>query len=92
MSKAPTAAQRRRMSRAVEIGCILEYCRMPAVVHHCVTGSGGRRDHDKIIPLCPRHHAGYGNTVSFHDGRKVWQEIHGTEKELMEKLSKILGE
>ena len=64
-TKAPTAAQRRRMDRLVEIGCVC--CRMDnqrqpnrTEIHHLVDKgtralSGG---HDATVPLCVWHHRG----------------------------------
>jgi len=87
MSKNATAAQRRRMGRIAELGCIIRTCQMPAIVHHCFTGAGGHRDHNLIIPLCPKHHAGHGAGVSLHDGRKAFYEEYGSERELLDMVN-----
>jgi len=88
MSKPATAAQKRRMGVIAELGCII--CGSPACIHHTGTHLGGGRDHDKVIPLCPRHHQYHGDGISFHDNKTIWQEIHGTEQELLEKVKRML--
>lgn len=54
--KAPTKSQRARWERIRELGCSV--CLMPAAIHHCETGGGGRKDHDKVAALCYIHHQG----------------------------------
>lgn len=54
--KAPTAAERRHLSRVAAMGCLV--CGAPSTVHH-VTSDGFQRlarTHERIVPLCPRHH------------------------------------
>jgi hypothetical protein len=83
----PTPAQRKKWERIRAIGCII--CSGQASIHHCETGMGGRKDHDKVIPLCYAHHQGY---IGIHEiGRKLWQEQFGTEQELMEKTDRLLN-
>jgi len=53
--KPPTAAQKRRWSKVVELGCLI--CDGPAEIHHCLHDCGmSQRDHDQVAPLCPGHH------------------------------------
>lgn len=89
-NKQATPAQKRRMDRVAALGCLI--CQSPAIIHHTGTHLGGGRDHDYVIPLCPRHHQYGGDGVSIHDNRASWQKIHGTEEELLEKIAILLGE
>ena len=86
----PTKAQRARWSRIAEFGCMI--CGSPAEIHHCFTGGGGRKNHDKVIPLCPEHHRGAQGIDGRHFGmsKKKWQTIYGTEQELLDKLNSLL--
>ena len=96
MAKQPTAEQKRRWQAVRELGCIVELenefrrCCSPAEIHHIHTGSGGRRDHDFVIPLCHFHHSPYGEIGIHRIGRRKWQEIYGTEEELFEKVNELL--
>jgi len=84
VSKSPTAEQKRHFAKIVEHGCII--CRAPAEVHHCFTGAGGRKNHDLVIPLCFFHHRnGTFDRPSIHPWRKRFEEMYGTEQELLEK-------
>lgn len=57
MPTRPTKTDRQHFDRIAEMGCLV--CKAPATIHH-VTASihGGRikRRHDRVVPLCPRHH------------------------------------
>jgi len=86
MSKAPTKAQRARWAAAVEYGCVI--CGAPAEIHHCETGMGGRKNHDKFITLCYRHHRGEQGIHTL--GRKRWQATYGTEQELMTRINNLI--
>ncbi len=83
VSKSPTAEQKRHFAKIVEHGCII--CRSPAVVHHCFTGAGGRKNHDLVIPLCPMHHTNGGEGIAIHPFRKAFEANFGTEQELLDK-------
>jgi len=78
MSKNATAAQRRRMGKIAELGCVI--CKGPASIHHVGAHMGGGRNHDKVIPLCGSHHQTGGEGVALHHNRKAWEAVHGTEK------------
>ena len=86
----PTKQQRARWSRIAEMGCMI--CASPAEIHHCFTGAGGRKNHDKVIPLCPEHHRGAQGIDGRYYGmsKKKWQSIYGTEQELLDKLESML--
>ena len=84
MKRAPTREEKAYMGRVAALGCIA--CRntgreaSPAIVHHIRTGQGHMRaSHKDVLPLCPRHHQGYGIGVSLHDGIDTWQRIYGPE-------------
>ena len=88
MSKSnnPTAAQKRRFAALAEMGCIV--CEAPANIHHCFTVKGCRKDHDKTIPLCDRHHNPNGEWgVALHAGKRAWEAIYGTEEVLLDKVN-----
>ena len=89
--KKPTAAQKRRFQRVVDLNCLI--CDGPAEIHHCRHECGGsQRNHDHIAPLCPYHHRILGFTISRHGSPKVFADLYGTDKELHEKTCKLLGE
>lgn len=88
-SKPPTAAQRKRWGRLCALGCIVDLCTRPPNIHHCETGAGGRKDHDKVLPLCHHHHQG---TEGIHTlSRFIWEPLYGTEQELMLKADRLLA-
>jgi hypothetical protein len=81
----PTKEQRLRHIRLHFYGCVL--CKGHASVHHAETGMGGRKDHDKVFPLCFYHHQGEEGIHTL--GRKVWQEKYGSEQHWMEIVSHV---
>ncbi len=81
---------RDHMSRVAGLGCLI--CEMPAEVHHCFTSMGCKKDDFKTIPLCPKHHRTGGYGVAFHEGKHVWQDLHGSEMELFDKTIEMLNE
>lgn len=93
MIKPPTAAQKRRWSAIVELGCIVGPsvgCKGRITVHHCFTGGGGRKDHDKTIPLCWGHHLGQFGIDGKRISKRRWQDIFGTEQELLDKTNNLV--
>ncbi len=83
MAKAPTKAEKAHMARVAEMPCIV--CGdEPVSVHHALTGSGGRRNHMLVLPLCYRHHQGKDGIHTV--GRPIWQLAYGTETELLAKV------
>lgn len=106
MTKQATTAQRKRWELVRALGCIayikpakahlfgghVGYCGCPAEIHHCFTQSGGRKQHDLVIPLCSRHHRHQGEGVSFHPFWKTWEKIYGTESVLLSAVAARLGE
>ena len=89
--KRPTKVQLVRWRLIRELGCIVAGCnhKRPAI-HHCKTGGGGRKDHDKVLPICYTHHQGIEGLHTL--GRPVWEAKYGTEQELMQKTKLLLGE
>jgi hypothetical protein len=89
MAKPATAAQKKRFERICSFGCCI--CGGIAQVHHAFTGNGGRKDHDKVFPLCMRHHDRQ-YTTGLHYSRKQFEALHGTEQELLDKTNARLAE
>lgn len=85
-TKPPIAEQKRRWSALVELGCIVGpsvYCEGRITVHHCHTGAGGRKNHDKTIPLCWGHHLGPEGIDGQRMSKRQWQEKYGSEDSLL---------
>jgi hypothetical protein len=96
MAKSRTAAEKRHLSKVAELGCIacynMGYFDSPAEIHHIRTGQGMSQrasDYDSI-GLCPSHHRTGGHGVAIHAGQETWEEIHGTELELLEQVRGML--
>lgn len=93
MKKPMTKAQKRVADKIAALGCIV--CvneglgETPCQIHHCETGAGGRRDHDKIIGLCDFHHNGAEGVHKL--SRPIWQEKYGTEQQLMLQVRHEIG-
>lgn len=85
-SNTPTKAQRERWEQLRALGCVI--CGQHAHIHHCHTGAGGRKDHDKVIPLCHFHHQGAEGIHTL--SRRVWEAKYGTEAEHLSALSERL--
>lgn len=78
-----TAAGDRHMARVRELGCIL--CGAPASIHHInAHGMGMKASDFEVLPLCFQHHQAGGMGVAVHAGKRTWEAIHGTERELLE--------
>ena len=92
MKKAATKAEKEHMARVADLGCIIcgnNYCE----IHHITTlrGFGGRSKHTEVLPLCFLHHRGGQRGVALHEGIKTWEEKHGTQIELLEKVNQQIG-
>lgn len=72
-------------------GC---YRSLRITIHHCGTGAGGRKNHDKVVPLCWEHHLGDEgiNSLTGKISRSDWEEKYITEKEMLEQVAVGLGE
>lgn len=93
-SREATPAQRRRWEVLRGFGCILthmgiaHHCAGRTTIHHCGTGGGGRKDHDKVVPLCEYMHTG-PDGIDRKGGKngyskKTWQQTFSTEAEMLE--------
>lgn len=90
--------ERKHYERVASLGCIV--CRnmgfngTPAEIHHIRDGVGKsqRADYMSVIPLCPFHHRHGGIGDGLHNGRKSFEQNHGTERELLTQTLKLLGE
>lgn len=95
-SKSPTAEDKRRWSRLIELGCAVGPvgCFGRLTIHHCFTGGGGRKAHEKTICLCAGHHQGPDGIDGREYGcsKRTWQQRHDTEANLLAKVNKLLGE
>jgi len=92
--KQATTAEREHMGKVAALGCIIDGCYCQAEIHHIRTGMGmgQRASHFMVLPLCTRHHRTGGYKQAIHAGQKAWEEINGTEVELLIKVEKKLGE
>jgi hypothetical protein len=71
--------------KVAALGCIVEGCGLPAMLHHprfCV-GMGQRSDDYLVIPLCPDHHQNGGLGVAIHAGQTTFERLYGTEAQLL---------
>ena len=92
--KRPNKAEREYMTKVAAYGCIAcekDGLVRPAEIHHIRKHTGlGLRDHDKILPLCPKHHR-YGK-ISIHLGKKAFIEKYGTEEQLAKQVRERIEE
>ena len=89
MTKKPaTAQEKRHLGRVAELGCIV--CDSPANIHHIREGQGVgmRASHYLTIPLCREHHQG---EFSIHNSRREFQNIYGSELDLLAQTIKRLS-
>ena len=91
----PNKAESEHMDRVQQIGCIVCFDELetysPALVHHCDTGMGRKKDHYKTIPLCSAHHD-YHSKIGRHGmGRKAWGKKFNTEEYYLNLVAEILG-
>lgn len=80
-SIAPTAEESRHMDKVAARGCAI--CEGPAEIHHC-RERGEKRNHMKVIGLCPRHHRTGGRGVAIHAGKEAWLENFGHDSEYLQ--------
>jgi hypothetical protein len=88
----PTTTQRKYWDKITQLGCVVKNheCAGRITINHCFTGAGGRKDHDKVIPLCWNHHLSkeFGIDGRGKYSKKTWQEHYGTELQLLETFIK----
>lgn len=90
-AKRASIAQRQRWERLRALQCVAQHtnphrCRGYIQIHHCGTNAGGRKNHDKVIPLCKWLHDEIARL-----SLRVWQRTWGTEAELLEIINKMDG-
>ena len=82
------------MDKMVNYGCVAchkDNIYSEAEIHHIRNHTGlALRDHDKILPLCPKHHR-YGK-ISIHLGKKAFIEKYGTEEQLAKQVRERIEE
>jgi hypothetical protein len=87
----PTAAQRRHFRELALAGCCickrLGFETSVAEIHHWQDGMLGKRDHNKVIALCERHHR-LGSTALHNMGKDNWLQYFGVTLEELLELSK----
>ena len=87
MAKAPTAEQKRRWDKIAQLPCMV--CNSwPVELHHALTGGGGRKNHDLMLPLCFAHHRGQQGIHTV--GRKRWVNNYGSEQSMLDKIDALL--
>ena len=88
--KQPTKAEKAHLDAVARLGCLI--CGAPAEVHHIMSGvgMGQRASHYDTIPLCPRCHRTGPVGVAIHAGKRTWEERHGTELEMLERVRELL--
>lgn len=79
------------LNRISRVGCIV--CRklgyatdgQEVAIHHLrdEVGMSQRAVEFDTIPLCPLHHQTGGYGVAIHAGQQRWEELYGTERELL---------
>ena len=80
------------LSDVADLACVvcrnLGFGETPAEIHHIRTsqGAGQRADHKKTLPLCPAHHRTGGYGVAIHAGQKHWEQLYGTELQLLDQV------
>lgn len=98
----PTAADRIYWGEVAALGCSLllvkpqffSECSGRITIHHCGTGGGGRKDHEKVAGLCHGHHQKPYTGIDSRQGisKRQWQIKYCTENELLEAIEKKLLE
>lgn len=90
----PTAAQIVRREKVRALGCCVrtEKCKGYTQIHHAGTGAGGRKDHEKIMPLCVHHHQGDEGINGSKISRREWEQRFGQEDFHLQLVAIKLGE
>jgi hypothetical protein len=97
MSKRPTAAQKRRMTRLSAQGCLACFIDgnpgTPGDIHHLKKYGG--RDHSQCYCLCPAHHRATNAIPGIpnrHATPKEFEARYGSDAFLCTLTEKMLGE
>ena len=86
--KPATKAEKAHMDSVASLHCAV--CKRPAEIHHARNRTGKRRDHMRVIPLCPWHHR--LDAVSVHGmyPNKFW-DVYGDEESMLAEVEKQLA-
>lgn len=90
-----TKAEKAHLDSVSRLGCIA--CEKmgiegtPANLHH-VRKNSERRNHFKTLPLCPIHHQTGGHGVAVHAGEETWEEIFGSQEDLLAEVAERIGQ
>ena len=83
--------EREYLEKVQELGCIacikLGYYDTPAEIHH-VRKFGEKRNHFRVIPLCPHHHR--TSKESYHLNPLWFSDKFGTQQELLEETLRLI--
>ena len=93
-----TQHEKQWLNATQALGCVV--CRnagwgpTPAEIHHKRQGPGAgqRASHYHSLPLCPPHHRSGGYGVALHAGQAYWEQLYGTENELLAQVHEELAE
>ena len=89
--KTKTKLEKQHMNKVAQLGCII--CGNSEVHLHHIRypglGMGKRSTNFEVIPLCQPHHQG---NLSVHGSPKLFEEKFGTQKQLLERVLKIINE
>ena len=88
-------AEREHLDRVASLGCICclqeGHGYVPAMIHHINSGAMGKKSsHFETIGLCKIHHQQGPMGVAVHAGKRTWEAIHGTERDLLKKVQVML--
>lgn len=106
-AKGPTKAEKKRMEKIVEIGCVCcrmeDLCVVPtAEIHHLIDG-GVRRGHRFTVGLCDWHHRGVNkgdftlgarrrvSGPSLAEGSRPFHERYGSDDDLLAYQNTLLA-
>jgi hypothetical protein len=84
------------LERKAALGCIvcrnLGYGYTCAEIHHIRHGAGmsQRNGHFVSIPLCSLHHRNGGHGVAIHAGKETFENLYGTELQLLDQVGELL--
>jgi len=82
--KAKTKKEREHLAWVASQPCIICGKPPPSECHHVRTVSNRKRDHTRVLPLCPDHHRGQ---MSIHNCKGQFTEKHGTQEYLLARLN-----
>ncbi|AUR88531.1 recombination enhancement RecA-dependent nuclease [Vibrio phage 1.115.B._10N.222.49.B11] len=89
--------EKEHIEKVVSLGCIacsvVGYDTPQVEVHHIGNGTMGKRASNfEVIPLCAQHHRLGGSGVAVHAGRKSFEAVYGTERELLAQVTGLINE